>query len=1023
MKLNNIHMEKKENKNHNTKAAPQAHNRSVAPTTKPAAPQGQNLRVAPIQQTAAPQAHNLGDAPTQQPAAPQVSSATGILDLTSLEAAMPTAAQPWQVEPCWNLVTVKKREAKKQKTKPAQPAPVRKAPGVAGSAAPVGVSTPSEVGATAAACASKSKRTRRGKKRTNGKNHEERPTQTKPVKRDRPDDSFTPQGNGKRRKPTNTTGPIKYADALKMKEYCVAIMMEPYHDLTKEQAEAIEKQLQRVMDEEIFSPSTSATPVVAPSFRGKAFHSEGTLKMWCEDDFTLQWLQRNIVKVTSPRAGTRLVVRKQSEIPKRVKAGLLIPQVEPEDDLDRIRLRITCQNPKYRVSNWALYSAVPTEDRSAIYLILGIPEDDAQKLKASERRIHYKFGNIYARFQEDRTTALSNLDAAEVVPTDTGNATTKMEESQPGPSKEPVVVDIGSSGTAMMALPTPPETHLSITQINLQHSQTATANLRRLLEGKTKTVALIQEPWIGNGRICGLSNIGGKLLLNNNIQYPRTCIYAHRDVNITLITEFCNRDLITVKLRKEPSSGLSDVVLASTYLPGDADIPTPELAALVEYCERQGLELIISVDSNAHHELWGSKDNNQRGEDFVSFLLATNLNVINKGSEPTFVTSRSQTIIDLTLATEHVSSYISDWHVSDDVSGSDHRWIKFNLVVTLTPPEPRRNPRKMDRGRYGIQTAQKLKGVELPDNHEHTTDIDNHINQVTNCLITSFEQTCPLSTPKTRQLYKKHWWGPELEKLRRKVRKLFNKARNTRAEHHWDAYKQAQYHYKKRIRFRKRECWRRFCTNIETNNQANRVKNVLCSEPMHTLGCLKKPDGTYTKTDLETSELLITTHFPGCQIKERATWEEEQREPPETVDLNTAKEIITHDKVIWAINSFLPYKSAGLDGVFPGLLRWSDRKLIDHLVSIYRSCLAFRYTPKVWREVKVVFIPKPGKGDYSQPKSFRPISLTSFLLKVLERIIDRELRSTTLVEQPLNPSTPTQQANQQTLPCTRLYPT
>ncbi|CAH2083893.1 unnamed protein product [Euphydryas editha] len=117
-------MDTKKNKNHNTKAAPQAHNLSVAPTTKPAAPQahnpsvapttkpaapqGQNLRVAPNQQTAAPQAHNLGDAPTQQPAAPQVSSATGILDLTSLKAAMPTAAQPWQVEPCWNLVTVKK---------------------------------------------------------------------------------------------------------------------------------------------------------------------------------------------------------------------------------------------------------------------------------------------------------------------------------------------------------------------------------------------------------------------------------------------------------------------------------------------------------------------------------------------------------------------------------------------------------------------------------------------------------------------------------------------------------------------------------------------------------------------------------------------------------------------------------------------------------------------------------------------------------------------------------------------------
>ncbi|XP_045453518.1 uncharacterized protein LOC123662762 [Melitaea cinxia] len=338
--------------------------------------------------------------------------------------------------------------------------------------------------------------------------------------------------------------------------------------------------------------------------------------------------------------------------------------------------------------------------------------------------------------------------------------------------------------------------------------------------------------------------------------------------------------------------------MASAYLPGDADIPTPELAALAEYCERQGLELIISADSNAHHALWGSKDNNQRGEDFVSFLLATKLNVINRGSEPTFVTSRSQTIIDLTLATEHVSEYISDWHVSDDVSCSDHRWIKYNLEVTLTSPTPRRNPRKMDRGRYELLTAEKLKGVELPDNHEGTEDIDNHINQITDCLITSFEQTCPLSSSRARQFCKGYWWGPELEKLRRRVRKLFNRAKNTRLEHHWDAYKQAQYHYKRRIRIRKKECWRRFCTNIETNNQANRVKNILCSEPVHNLGNLKKPDGTYTKTDLETSELLITTHFPGCQIERIAAWEEEPKKTPVMVDWITAKKIVTHDKVI-----------------------------------------------------------------------------------------------------------------------------
>ena len=45
------------------------------------------------------------------------------------------------------------------------------------------------------------------------------------------------------------------------------------------------------------------------------------------------------------------------------------------------------------------------------------------------------------------------------------------------------------------------------------------------------------------------------------------------------------------------------------------------------------------------------------------------------------------------------------------------------------------------------------------------------------------------------------------------------------------------------------------------------------------------------------------------------------------------------------------------------------------------------YTPKKWRTAKVVFIPKLGKEDYSEPRSFRPITLSLFLLKGLERIV------------------------------------
>jgi len=50
-----------------------------------------------------------------------------------------------------------------------------------------------------------------------------------------------------------------------------------------------------------------------------------------------------------------------------------------------------------------------------------------------------------------------------------------------------------------------------------------------------------------------------------------------------------------------------------------------------------------------------------------------------------------------------------------------------------------------------------------------------------------------------------------------------------------------------------------------------------------------------------------------------------------------------------------------------------------------------------------VFIPKPGRNSYCGPKDFRPISLTSFLLKTLDRLVDRFLGDEILVSKPLHP--------------------
>jgi hypothetical protein len=93
----------------------------------------------------------------------------------------------------------------------------------------------------------------------------------------------------------------------------------------------------------------------------------------------------------------------------------------------------------------------------------------------------------------------------------------------------------------------------------------------------------------------------------------------------------------------------------------------------------------------------------------------------------------------------------------------------------------------------------------------------------------------------------------------------------------------------------------------------------------------------------------------------------------------------------YAVFSFELYKSPGIDGTMPIMLQQGFELLTGKLLMLLRANLALGYTPMSWRHIRVVFIPKPGKPP-SQVKSLRPISLMSFILKTLEKLLDRHIR-------------------------------
>jgi Reverse transcriptase (RNA-dependent DNA polymerase) len=100
---------------------------------------------------------------------------------------------------------------------------------------------------------------------------------------------------------------------------------------------------------------------------------------------------------------------------------------------------------------------------------------------------------------------------------------------------------------------------------------------------------------------------------------------------------------------------------------------------------------------------------------------------------------------------------------------------------------------------------------------------------------------------------------------------------------------------------------------------------------------------------------------------------------------------ITGTEISAALQTCANKSAPGLSGIPYKLVQWVNDACLDLLTTLFNAALFLGIHP--WTEVKVVVIPKPGKTDYSAPKSYCPISLLECIGKVLEKIIARRLGS------------------------------
>ena len=96
---------------------------------------------------------------------------------------------------------------------------------------------------------------------------------------------------------------------------------------------------------------------------------------------------------------------------------------------------------------------------------------------------------------------------------------------------------------------------------------------------------------------------------------------------------------------------------------------------------------------------------------------------------------------------------------------------------------------------------------------------------------------------------------------------------------------------------------------------------------------------------------------------------------------------IVYEEVEAAIQRLKAGKSPGPDDMYPELFMNASENLKKVILYIFNSSWSAGRLPLGWRCASVKFLRKQGKTDYYSPSSYRPISLTSVLGKLMEPIV------------------------------------
>ena len=423
------------------------------------------------------------------------------------------------------------------------------------------------------------------------------------------------------------------------------------------------------------------------------------------------------------------------------------------------------------------------------------------------------------------------------------------------------------------------------------------------------------------------------------------------------------------------------------YCPQDKDLSLQTMDIPTEKC-------LVVGDFNSHSTCWGYEGTDRRGDEVEDWQIENNLLLLNDAEDPPTYFSRrwlTTSTPDLAFASEDISRN-TERKVLNQLGGSDHKPVLLTISLHSRPAKAKTFPR------WNYKKANWDKFTSLADEYCKSTKVDDYnINRAREKYTQAVLQAATESIPRGARKNYKPYWTEELQDLEDQVSKARTNVENNPTVENNITFKACTARYKKTYIQAARESWREKTEKLNMDKDGRKLwklTKALNDEDSRT-GHVVVEKGQDSLSGRKAANCLMdnfeqVSNLTVPEEKKRAIREDLHKEQNEEVNPEHMNKPFTLKELDAELNTLKEKKSPGPDRITNEMLTHLGPKAKKKLLELYNNSWTTGHIPQLWKDADMIPIHKKGK-DKKKAESYRPISLTSCMGKLLERMINTRL--------------------------------